>query len=308
MSTSPFPAPVLDAQQVSVHFGTLKALDAVSLAVVPGERVALLGHNGAGKSTLFKAILGFVDLQGGAIGVAGGAPGSATARRTVSYLPESVAFPKTLTGAEILTYFARLKSVEPREALKLLDVVGLRDAGKRRVGTYSKGMRQRLGLAQALIGEPGLLLLDEPTSGLDPISRREFYDLIDMTAARGTAVLLSSHALTEVEGKTDRIAILSRGRLVADGPLPTLAQGAALPITVSIHTRDGLADQVQTQLGGTRVNGRSVVISCPTDGKLRLLGQLAALGDAVDDFDIAVPSLDDIYRYYSAERGPGGQP
>lgn len=305
MSADTLSPPILAARDVSVTFGTLKALDTVSLAVAPGERVALLGHNGAGKSTLFKAILGFVDPKAGEIRVAGGAPASAAARRAVSYLPESVAFPKMLTGIEILTYFACLKSVHPREALKLLDVVGLHDAGRRRVGTYSKGMRQRLGLAQALIGKPELLLLDEPTSGLDPISRREFYELIDLTAAKGTAVLLSSHALSEVEGKTDRIAILSRGKLVADGPLQALALGAALPITVSIRAKDGVADRVQAQLGGQRVNGRSVVISCPAENKVRMLGQVAALGDEIDDFDIAMPSLDDIYRFYSTEPAAG---
>ena len=298
-------SPVLAVRDLSVSFGALKALDSVSLSVGPGERVALLGHNGAGKSTLFKAVLGFLGARSGDIEIVGAAPGSSLARQAISYLPESVAFPKTLTGAELMTYFARLKSVSPREALKLLDVVGLRDAGKRRVGTYSKGMRQRLGLAQALIGQPRLLLLDEPTSGLDPISRSDFYHIIDGAAALGTAVLLSSHALTEVEGKTDRVAILSHGRLVAQGTLPELAAGAALPITITVRAVERVADKLAAELGGTRMNGRSVVLSCTPQSKLKLMGRLAAQGGDVEDFDIAMPGLDDIYRHYSVDPRKG---
>lgn len=301
-------SPILDAKGVTVDFGKFRALNSVDLSVAPGERVALLGHNGAGKSTLFKAILGFVGPSNGAIAIAGGTPGSMQARQAVSYLPESVAFPKTLTGQEILTYFARLKSVEHKKALHLLEVVGLKDAGHRRVGTYSKGMRQRLGLAQALIGEPRLLLLDEPTSGLDPVSRREFYELIEMTSSKGTAVLLSSHALTEVEGKTDRIAILSRGKLVADGPLRLLAQRADLPIIVNIHAKDGQADEIQRRVGGRRFNGSTVLLSCSADEKLKVIAGLADLGDRIDDFDIVPPGLDDIYRFYSAGEASGEKP
>src|SRR5690606_20260965 len=118
--------------------------------------------------------------------------------------------------------YMRLRGEDPRGAEGLLERVGLGEAGRRRVGTYSKGMRQRVGLAQALIGKPRLLVLDEPTGGLDPVSRREFYAILDELAGEGAAILLSSHALTEVEARTDRIAILSRGRLVADDTLSNL--------------------------------------------------------------------------------------
>lgn len=300
--------PILSVRGLSVDFGQFRALAKVSLEIAPGEKVALLGHNGAGKSTLFKTILGFIQPAEGNVVVAGGAPGSKTGRLAVSYLPESVAFPKTLTGVEIIRYFANLKSADVKQALSLLDVVGLAEAGGRRVGTYSKGQRQRLGLAQALIGKPTLLLLDEPTSGLDPISRREFYEIIDMASTSGTAVLLSSHALTEVEGRTDRIAILSKGRLVADGPLDRLARDAALPITVRVSAREGRADDVQRHLGGQRINGKSVVLSCEPGTKVGLLGQMAALGEEIEDFDVSMPSLDDIYRFYSIDGKKGDAP
>ena len=308
MMASQHVKPILSIAGLSVSFADVLALKDVSFDVAAGERVALLGHNGAGKSTLFKSVLGFLELASGVIDVAGGMPGSDRARQSVSYLPESVAFPKMLTGIEIVTYFARLKSVKPKDALQLLDLVGLGEAGKRRVGTYSKGMRQRLGLAQALIGKPQLLLLDEPTSGLDPVSRREFYEVIDRVSAEGAAVLLSSHALTEVEGRTDRIVILSKGRLVADGPLPILAHAAQLPITIRVKARDGQADNIHNRLGGERINGKSVVLQCEQNGKVDLISQVVAFGSDIDDIDISLPSLDDIYRFYSiAETAGEGQ-
>ncbi len=296
---------ILKIDGVGVTFADLKALQDVSFNVAPGEKLALLGHNGAGKSTLFKCVLGFLKPAAGRITVADDAPGSDHARRSVSYLPEQVAFPRMLTGIEIITYFAKLKSVDPREALPLLDLVGLAQAGRRRVGDYSKGMRQRLGLAQALIGKPDLLLLDEPTSGLDPVSRREFYEIIDRVAQEGAAVLLSSHALSEVEGHVDRIAILSKGRLVADGTIKALAEAARLPITIRIKAREGQADALSDRFGGTRINGRSVELSCQPAGKIDLVSRLTERREEIDDIDIALPSLDDIYRFYSnrAEKG-----
>ena len=291
--------PLLSVRSLTLDFDTLRALDAVSLAVAPGERVALLGHNGAGKSTLFKTVLGFLQPSSGAVTITGAAPGSDAARRAVSYLPEQVAFPKALTGAEVMDYFTRLKSADRADCARLLSLVGLKDAAARPVGSYSKGMRQRLGLAQALIGKPKLLLLDEPTSGLDPVSRLEFYDIIGRIADEGAGVLLSSHALTEVEARTDRVAILSKGRLVADGTLARLAAAARLSMSVRIEARNGRADAVQAQLGGRRVNGKSVVLDCDPAGKIALFGRIGGLGDDIADVEIAMPTLDDIYKHYS---------
>lgn len=292
-------ATILSVQELTVRFGAVTAVDGVSLTVAPGERVALLGHNGAGKSTLFKTVLGFLKPTAGRLSIGGVIPGSDAARRAVSYLPEQVAFSKALTGAEILTHFARLKGVAPKAALPLLEVVGIADAAKRAVGTYSKGMRQRLGLAQALIGTPRLLLLDEPTSGLDPVSRREFYDVLEASARAGTAVLLSSHSLSEIENRIDRIAILAKGKLRAEGALSDLSRRAGLPIRIRIEAAEGRVEAVHAHLGGERVNGRSVVVTCRAEDKVAALARLAELGSDVADIDIALPDLDDVYRHYS---------
>jgi Cu-processing system ATP-binding protein len=294
---------VLDIAGLTVRYGAFTALEDVGFSVGTGEKVALLGHNGAGKSTLFRTVLGFIRPASGAVTIAGHAPGSDAARLSVSYLPEQVAFQKTLTGAEIIATFARLKGEPVARATALLETVGLADAAKRRVGAYSKGMRQRLGLAVALIGRPRLMLLDEPTSGLDPISRQDFYAIIGRVAAEGTAVLLSSHSLTEVEAKTDRVAILTKGRLVADAPLAELSARARLPIQIRVEARPGAVDQLHRDMGGIRFNGRSVILTCAAEEKLPLMARLSGLGDLVTDIEITPPGLDDVYRHFSARDG-----
>lgn len=281
--------------------GSQAVLDTVSLVLRPGERVALLGHNGAGKSTMMKIVLGLLQASGGTVSVAGSAPGSVDARRATAYLPESVAFHRALTGREQLTLFARLAGTSKDGVASLLDRVGLGDAADRRIGAYSKGMRQRLGMAQVLLGQPRIALLDEPTSGLDPASRHELYAIIDEIAAQGCAVLIASHALTEVEARTDRIAILKSGRLVADDTIAALSARAGLSTRIRITARDTEADRVAEALGGTRFNGRTVDLTCTPGGKFEQMKRIIALEDAVADFDITPPSLEDLYRFYSQE-------
>lgn len=281
------------------RYGSQVTVSGVSLTVGPGERIALLGHNGAGKTTLIKLILGLTRLDGGRISVFGAPPGGARARRLSAYLPESVTFHKALTGREQLALFARLAGEPVKAVDPLLERVGLGKAANRRIGIWSKGMRQRLGLAQALIGRPRLVLLDEPTSGLDPISRHEFYAIVDDMARDGAAVLISSHALTELEARTDRIAILRSGRLVAYDDLAGLHARARLPIRFRLVASEDGARQLTDKLGGKRMNGRSVELLCTPDEKMDRLARITALGGLVDDVDVAPPSLEDLYRHYS---------
>jgi len=280
-------------------FGAIQSIADVSFEVEAGQCVALLGHNGAGKTTLIRMILGLTPLTSGKIEVLGGAPGSAKARQKIGFLPESVAFHASLSGREQLHHFARLKSVATARADELLERVGLMEAANRKIRTYSKGMRQRIGLAQALLGEPRLALLDEPTSGLDPVSRHEFYDIVDELAKGGSAVLLSSHALTELETRADRIVILSKGRLVANADLATLRQSARLPVRIKVRTAPGNVDEVARKLGGVRVNGQAVEMSCLQDEKLASLARVTALGDAIRDVDVTPASLEELYRHFS---------
>lgn len=295
----------LQIDNVTKKYGTLESVRGVSLQVEAGERIALLGHNGAGKTTLMRMILGLTHVSSGSISVLGTAPGSRIARNSTGFLPESVAFHGALSGREQLRHFARLKSVSPLLADDLLDRVGLSAAADRKIRTYSKGMRQRVGLAQALLGKPKLALLDEPTSGLDPISRHEFYDIVEDLAQAGTAVLLSSHALTELETRTDRIAIMSKGQLVADDHLSALRDSARLPIKVNVTTKPEDADRIANELGGKRVNGRSVVLTCLQNEKVEILGKVTALGKEVTDIDVTSASLEELYRHYSVSQSEG---
>ncbi|AOF94147.1 ABC transporter ATP-binding protein [Sinorhizobium sp. RAC02] len=296
--------PTLTISRLTKRFQTVEALKQVSLTLEPGKRAALLGHNGAGKSTMMKIVLGLIPFDGGEVSVCGAPPGSASARAQVAYLPENVAFHPALTGEEQLRHYLALRGENPRQAMELLSRVGLTHAARRRIGTYSKGMRQRVGLAQTLIGRPRLLVLDEPTSGLDPVSRRDFYDLLDGLSAEGTAILLSSHVLTEVEARTDRILILSGGDLVAEGTLADLRTRAALPVAFSVRPTPGHAASLAAAFpeGGLGDDGL-LRLSCSQAEKLPLLARIAALGEEIADLDVIPPSLEDIYSHFSRRDG-----
>ncbi|SFL19254.1 ABC transporter ATP-binding protein [Shimia haliotis] len=291
---------ILNIEGLSKDRGKIRVLHEVSLSVKAGERVALLGHNGAGKSTMIKTVLGLTPATGGSISIAGHKPGSAAARAATAFLPEAVSFHPALTGREQLVLFARLSGVKP-DIEGIMARVGLADALDRRIGTYSKGMRQRLGLAQVLLGKPKLALLDEPTSGLDPISRQDLYAIIDELAHEGCAVLIASHALTEVEARTDRIAIMRKGHLVANDTLAGLSTQAGLRTRLRIRATDGMADQIAAQTGGQRKNGASVEMEIEAHGKMEALRNIAELGDIVADVDITPPKLEDLYRHFAQE-------
>ncbi len=297
---------VLHTENVSRRFKDVEALRGVSMDVGSGEKVALLGHNGAGKTTLFRIILGFLRADGGHVRINGQPPGSRLARRDVSYLPESVAFPKMLTGREVVSFYAKLKNADADEVDRALEKVDLAVAADRRCGGYSKGMRQRLGLAQAIVGNPKLMLLDEPTSGLDPISRQRFYRLIGEIAGNGTAVLLSSHGLSELAMETDRVAILRKGKVVANGSLAELQRSANLPIRIRVRSTSDHVDSVHSRFGGERINGESVEFDCAGPDKMDRLSAISQLGSAVSDVEISSPSLDEVYRHFSGENADGG--
>ncbi len=295
---------ILEISRLTKRFQAVEALRNVSLTLEPGKRVALLGHNGAGKSTMMKIILGLIPFDSGSVTVCGAAPGSAEARARVAYLPENASFHSALTGEEQIRYYLSLRGESPRLAMGLLERVGLANAARRRIGGYSKGMRQRVGLAQTLIGKPRLLVLDEPTSGLDPVSRRDFYDLLDGLAADGAAILLSSHALTEVEARTDRILILSKGELVAEGGLGELRGQAALPVGLLVTPAAGS----EAALAGVfpeavRTDDGRLRLSCKQAEKLQFLSRIAALDGQVADLDVIPPSLEDIYSHFSRRAG-----
>lgn len=286
------------------HYNKVEAVRGVSFDLAAGEMVALIGHNGAGKTTLMKMMLGLIRPTRGTIAVLGENPaaGEFSSRRQLGYLPENVAFDAALSGRETQTFYARLKREPVQEALALLDIVGLGDAAKRRVNTYSKGMRQRLGLAQALIGRPRVLLLDEPTTGLDPELRQTFYDVIQKLAAEGTTVLLSSHALTELEERAGRVIIMNRGLKVADGTLEELRRLARLPTRIRVKVANlppaGRPAWLPATASYRRINGHIVEIDAAPNEKIELLRRATADGTAVQDLELIPPNLDELYAHF----------
>ena len=231
-------APALACRRLTKRYGATTALAAVDLDVERGELLGLLGPNGAGKSTLTKIAVGLVRPGEGEVEVEGAPAGSAPARAAIGYLAELFRFPDWLSADELLALHQSLAGSHggAPERQELLDLVELGDARATRVDAMSKGMQQRLGIAQALVGEPRLLMLDEPTSALDPVGRRIVRDLLTALRDRGVAVVLNSHLLSEVELVCDRVAILNDGRIVARGTPDELVR----PRGVEIETGSGL--------------------------------------------------------------------
>jgi len=204
----------------------LRAVDGVSIRIMPGEVYGLIGPNGSGKSTTMKALLGLVAPTSGNCSIFGKDSMKVDSRQDVGFLPENPYFYKHLTGSETLRFYGKLcglggKALEER-VLELLALVDLEGAKDRRIGGYSKGMLQRIGLAQALVQEPRLVILDEPTAGVDPIGSRQIRDLIFKLRERGITVFLCSHLLEQVQEVCDKVGIIFRGKMVREGQLEDL--------------------------------------------------------------------------------------
>jgi Cu-processing system ATP-binding protein len=289
---------------VGKNYPKLTALSAIDMQLSKGEVLGLFGHNGAGKTTMMKLILGVISPSHGRVEVMGVAPDSKEAwhmRSKIGYLPENVSFYEQLTGLEVLTYFAKLKGFTSKNAQKhaiaLLEQVGVAHAMKRQVKTYSKGMRQRLGLAQAFIGHPALLLLDEPTVGLDPIATADFYKTVDDLKSQGTSVILCSHVLPGVEQHIDRAMILSSGKVLAMGTLDELRQAADLPVAIKVKGLNGAlrADsQLVKYLHDEKNNN---LLTVPERDKLATLRQLLAY-ESIKDIRVNSANLEQVYQYY----------
>ncbi len=290
---------------VEKRYGGIAALGGIDLDVRQGEILGLLGHNGAGKTTTMKLILGVIRATAGTVKLFGESPIGGNAdklRRNLGYLPENVSFYEQLSGREVLDYFARLKGATLKANDELLARVGLEGAASRRVKTYSKGMRQRLGLAQALLGEPKLLLLDEPTAGLDPSATAEFYEMLDGLRRQGTSVMLSSHILPGIERYVDRVAILGGGKLLDVGSLKELSGRAQLPLTFHLRGSWGELDW-QKKLAAypvefKQLNGQRLELRCMADAKIELM-RLMVNDASVEDIEVSQPSLDELYAYYN---------
>jgi ABC-2 type transport system ATP-binding protein len=229
--------PAIKTVELSKKFGKTVALAGLSMTVPRGEVFGFLGPNGAGKTTAVKVLLGLLAPTSGGGWLLGRPVGDLATRRRIGYLPELFRYQGWLSAAEVLALHCELAPL-PRSSWKdeigtALETVGLADRAGDRVGTFSKGMQQRLGLGAALLGEPELVFLDEPTSALDPVGRHDVREIIRGLSARGTAVFLNSHLLSEVEQVCDRVAVVDHGRVIAEGTMDQLLGGTAVRVRVS---------------------------------------------------------------------------
>lgn len=235
MSAAQVDGPVVQATGLTKSYKRAVALRGVDIEVSAGEVVGLLGPNGAGKSTLTKVLCGLVRPDGGNARIAGAPAGSTLARSKVGYLAELFRFPGWASAAEVLTTHQQLAGRptaggDADERERLLAEVGLTHAASTRVEAMSKGMQQRLGLAQAMVGDPAVLLLDEPTSALDPAGRHTVREVLSRARDRGTAVLLNTHLLGEVELLADRVVLIDAGKVVAAGTIEELTKGHGVTV------------------------------------------------------------------------------
>ena len=234
--------PAISTRDLAKSYGTLQALAGLTMTIPRGAVFGFLGPNGAGKTTAVKLLLGLARPSGGHAEILGQPVGERSSRRRVGYLPELFRYQSWLTAREVLALHCELGGIDrsawSREIEDALAVVGLSDRGSTRVGTFSKGMQQRLGLGVALLGDPELVLLDEPTSALDPIGRHDVREIIRTLKDRGMTVFLNSHLLSEVEQVCDRVTIIDHGKVVADGTLDELLRADTVRIRATDLPRD----------------------------------------------------------------------
>ena len=296
----------IEVRNVTKWFGEIHAIDGINLTISKGEMFGLIGHNGAGKSTLFKLMLGLIPVSSGEIRVQHALIGGRDfrqVRRRIGYLPENFVTYDNLSGLEVLQLFADLKHVPRSTCTEILARVGLEQAAARRVRAYSKGMRQRLGFAQVLLGNPDLIFLDEPTNGLDPEGIHDFYRILRDVQAQGATIIITSHILAEIQNRVDRLLILNSGRIAAQGTLAELRQHMVLPSIMQLSLQPGQEARLNAALADLSgleltISGDQASLSCPAEHKMNVLKRLSALDGALLDLVIHEPSLEDLFLGY----------
>ena len=305
--------PAVEIEDLRKRYGSFEALAGVSLQVPRGSVFGLLGPNGAGKSTLIKSLLTIIrptECRGKMLGQPIGH------RKTlgkVGYLPEHARFPEYLTGREVIIYSAGMTGVSARDTrsrvAKLLEVVGMSAWGGKKLGTYSKGMRQRIGLAQALVNEPEIVFLDEPTDGVDPEGRIDIRRMIEGMRAEGRTVFVNSHLLGEVEQVADQVAILSQGRVIRSGSVAELTSaGQHFELRTQGPVPPGLRERLEG--AGLAVAGDKVSVPAKDAGDVQtVIDALRAAGIVIRELKDTRQSLEDLFLSTVQEnRTEGGRP
>lgn len=298
--------PMIECRGLSKRFGSVLALDGLNLQVLPRVVFGFLGPNGAGKTTTMKILAGLIAPTSGEAYLAGclASPHNPASRRRVGYLPEEPSFYRWMSAREYLLFVGGLLGLTGLEASKradeLLELVDLQSVARRRIGGFSRGMRQRLGIAQALVGRPDVLLLDEPTSALDPLGRREVLALIERLAGQAT-VFISTHILADVERVCEQVAIIAQGRLVAQADQEELRRRYVVPV-FEIETATEapeFAERLRAEPWVVRVDQEDHVLRLTVRDEQRARRELpqaiASLGEQLVRYQQARPTLEDVF-------------
>ena len=289
--------PAIHTVDLAKRYRNTSALARLTMTVPRGEIFGFLGPNGAGKTTAVKLLVGLTRPTGGEAWVLGRPIGDRLARREIGYLPELFRYQDWMSAREVLMLHCKLAGIaherRTEEIEQALTVVGLEGRGNDRVGTFSKGMQQRLGLGVALLGRPTLVFLDEPTSALDPVGRHDVREIIRDLKGAGTTVFLNSHLLTEVEQVCDRVAIIDRGRVIALGTLDEL-RGSGQSVRLRVAGLDGRAEAILRRAGTVEANGEWYTVrGTAEDAVPALVAELVSAGGRVYAVEPARTSLED---------------
>jgi len=283
-------------------FKDFKAVDNISFNVASGEIYGFLGPNGAGKSTTIKAMLGLIKVDFGNIKINGLdiAKNGKEIKRSIGYLPEKLAFYDNLTPVQTLNFFCELKGVDKSVVKPLLKEVGLEDSINKKVGNFSKGMLQLLGIAQTMIGNPSVYILDEPTSGLDARWVKIVRDKIKMLNERGATIMFSSHILSEVQSLCNRVAIIDKGRLVAEDTVPNLNKLLKIKPRLEIYISDlnGKIPGVLSKIEGidsVEAKENILFITCDYSVRIKVIAALEKAGFQIKDIKTIDPSLEEAF-------------
>ena len=303
-------APVIEVKGLTKRYATEVAVDGVSFAVAPGEIFGLLGPNGAGKTTTILMLLGLSEITAGEARISGHDPmrEPLAVKRLVGYLPDTVGFYDNMTAADNLHYTARLMGIARRirkdRIASALARVGLSDVAEKKVGLFSRGMRQRLGLAEIIMKDARIAILDEPTNGLDPQASLELLDLIRMLKAHGVSILLSSHLLDRVQSVCDRVALFNAGRIALMGTVGELGRpvlGGGFAVEIEAEGTDSLARRLSMLAGVRSVETpgpNRFRIICDRDLRPEAATAVVTAGCRLKQLSLEQPSLETIYTSY----------
>lgn len=303
---------VIETRNLTKRFRDVLAVNSLSMQVRKGEIYGFLGPNGAGKSTTIKMIMGLFHPTSGEAFI-NGRPvngGGVDIRKSIGFLPERISFYDNLTPTQTLNFFCELRGVDKSVVPSLIEDVGLEEAANRKVGTFSKGMTQLLGIAQATIGNPSIYILDEPTGGLDARWVRMVRDKLQALHEQGATIVFSSHVLSEVQALCDRVAIINKGKLVAEDTIENISEHLNIKHRLWIRSPD-LNNKVPQwlqevkEIEGTTVQDDALTISCREGDRLKILMLIKEKGLEIQDFRTIEPSLEEAFvRLLSGKEGP----